>query len=90
MTQLCQTVVRDLEADKAFLLTMVSLTGKVTSTVTLREEPGEVLITLLVGDKEIEQAVREAVEEVFGKEYTVSDVYTSCGKRMIHFELSKY
>ena len=48
------------------------------------------LITLLVGDKEIEQAVREAVEEVFGKEYTVSNVYTSCGKRMIHFELSKY
>lgn len=89
MTELCQTVARDLEEDKAFLLTMISLTGKVTSTITLQEEPGEMLITLLIKDNEIEQAVIEATKEVFGKEYAASNIYTSCGRRMIHFELSK-
>lgn len=87
MTLLSQMLVRILEEDKAFLLTILSLISKITCSATLYEEPGETLITLLMKDEEIERDVKKAVKEVFGEEYTASNIYTSCGKRMIHYEI---
>lgn len=89
MEQLTRTVVRYLESEKVSLLTLLNLYGSVTTSVTLQEEPGEMLITLLMKDEEIEQAVTEAVKEVFGAEYEVSDICLGNHRRIIFFALAK-
>ena len=87
MTQLTQTLARDLEADKAFLLTMLDIQGRVGSSVELKEEPGEILITILMKDNEIEEAVKEAVKNVLGKNFSANDVSVTCGGRLISFSI---
>lgn len=89
MTQLAKTLVRDMEADMGFLLTMLDLQGRVASSVELKEEPGEILITILMKDQEVEEAVKEAVEHLFGKNFSVSDVSVACGGRLINFTICR-
>ena len=87
--QLTQTVKRQLETDKDFLMPRLRQRGRADATVLLDEEAGEVLITLLMTNEEIRIAIRDAVKEVFGGEYMVSDIYMGCGKRLFTFKISK-
>lgn len=87
--QLTQKVKRQLETDKAFLTLMLKHHGRVEANVVLEEEPGEVLITLLMTDSDIQKAIKKAVEEFFGTNYLVSNLYISCGKRLITFTITK-
>ena len=87
--QLTQTVKRQLETDSSFLTEMLKRYGRVEATVILEEEPGEVLITLLMSVPEIHRSVKQAVEEYFGANYVVPNVSLGCGKQLISFTISK-
>lgn len=87
--QLTQTVKRQLEMDKDFLMPRLRVHGRTDATVLLDEEPGEVLITLLMTNEEICTAIKNAVKEVFGGEYTVTNIYMGCGKKLFTFKISK-
>ena len=68
-----ETVKRQLETDKEFLASMLRLHKRADATVLIDEEPGEVLITLLMTNHEILKAIKKAVEEVFGVNVCCSD-----------------
>ena len=87
--QLTQTVKRQLETDKDFLMPRLRVHGRADATVLLDEETGEVLITLLMTNDEICNAIKHAVKEVFGDKYMVSNIYMGCGKRLFTFKISK-
>ena len=87
--QLTKTIKRQLETDMEFLTSRLRQTGRAKPTVLLDEDSGEVLITLLMTNEEICIAIRNAVKEVFGDEYMVSDIYMGCGKRLFTFKISK-
>ena len=87
--QLAQTIIRQLETDKTFLTLMLEHHGRVEANVVLDEEPGEVLITLLMKKSEICEAIKQAVKEFFGDGYLVSNASMRCGKRLITFTISK-
>ena len=84
-----ETIKRQLETDKDFLTSKLRLQRRADATVLLDEEPGEVLITLLMTNHEIQQAIKKAVEEVFGVNCLVSNIYMGCGKRLITFTITK-
>lgn len=84
-----ETVKRQLETDKEFLASMLRLHKRADATVLIDEEPGEVLITLLMTNHEILKAIKKAVEEVFGVNCLVSNIYMGCGKRLITFTITK-
>ena len=87
MTLLAQTLARDMGADKTFLLTMLYMRGRVGSSVELKEEPGEILITILMKDQEVAEAVKEAVKNVFGNNFSAQDISVTCGGRLISFTI---
>ena len=68
MTVLANTLIRNLSKDKELILMMLQDIGEkervVEYTIKLHEEEGEVLITLLLTDEQIEEDVREAVSTV--------------------------
>lgn len=88
MQLLTRTVKRDLGKDKAWMLAMLSTLGKLSTSVELHEEPGEIVITLLMNQAEIEQAVKDAVKDVLGTGFEVSDVSVTCGGRLIKFSIT--
>ena len=88
MSQLTQTIARDLKKDKEWILSIISLTKKMGTTVRLSAEQGEILITLLMKEKEIEKDLKEAVKEVFGEKLSVSDISLTCGSSVINFTLT--
>ena len=85
---LTNTIVRFLESDKA-LQAKFSEEGKAECKIQLQEEPGEVLITLLMSENDIEMATEEAVKQVFGMNTTVSDFSVCCGKKVITFTVAR-
>ena len=85
--QLAQRVKRQLEADSFFLTSMLSQHGKVDATVVLEEEPEKVLITLLMKDSEVKEAVEQAVGEFFGSNYSVDKVLLNNGRKFIIFTI---
>ncbi len=86
--QLTKTLVRDFEKDKQWLMAMLSNIQRLNTSVQLREEPGEILITLLMKQEEIETAVVQATKEVFGNRVTVSDISVCNGGRIINLTFS--
>jgi len=69
MTTLASTLVRSLNKDKEIILMMIQDVGErgngIDYTVKLHEDEGEILITLLMTDEQIEESVAEAVNIVF-------------------------
>ena len=70
MTKLAETLVRHLKSCSSDVIKALEHGVKVDLTVKLKEEPGEILITLLMNQKEIEDSVKEAVAEVFPNKQT--------------------
>ena len=82
------TIVRHLEMDKA-LQAKLSEEKNAECKIQLQEEPGEVLITLLMSENDIEMATEKAVKQVFGTNTSVSDFSVCCGKKVIAFTVTR-
>lgn len=89
MEELTRAIVRYLEKNKVSFLVLLNLNGRLAISVTLQEEPGEALITLLMEFEEIKQAVMEAVKETFGAEYEADNISLGNYRKIIFFTLTK-
>ena len=85
--RLTTTLVRELKKDKQWILTMLSHAEILTISVELRNEPGEILITLLMKQPEIEKAVHEATKEVFGGNVIATNISVESGGKVIKITL---
>lgn len=86
MTKLAETIARHLRDEEAEIISELETKGECYTLIKLFSEEGEVLITLLMSDEEIENSVKKAVEEVFtGK--TVIDIFISQSKEIISFTI---
>ena len=85
-SQLGETIARHLREDEKEILTELETKGECYNAIKLFYEEGEVLITLVMSDEEIENSVKEAVEEAFAGK-TVIDIFISKSKEIISFTI---
>jgi uncharacterized protein YjbK len=67
MNKLTETLIRDLNENKEKVLKTLETNGSLEYAIELTEEEGEVLITLLMKQAEIEESVSQAVSKVFSR-----------------------
>lgn len=85
-SQLGETIARHLREQETEILKELETKEECYTIIKLFYEEGEVLITLLMDEDEIENSVKEAVNEVFtGK--TVIDIFISQSKEVISFTI---
>lgn len=86
--QLTRTIVKELEKDKKWIQAILSNIDRLAILINIGEEPGEIIITLLMKDEEIERAVVEATKKVLGNNVKVSEVSVSSDGSTIRFLLN--
>lgn len=86
-SQLGETIARHLRAEEAEILTELETKEECYTAIKLFYEEGEVLITLLMSEDEIENSVKEAVEEIFAGKIAI-DIFISQSKEIISFTIT--
>ena len=87
-SRLGETIARRLRDEKTEILKELEAKEECYTAIKLFCEEGEVLITLLMDEEQIENSVKEAVEEVFeGK--AVIDIFISRSREIISFTIVK-
>ena len=83
--QLERKLVKELKKDKQWIFAMLSNVNRLAILIGLQEEAGEVVITLLMKDEEIEEAVIKAAKEALGDTVKVSKVSVTSDGKTIRF-----
>lgn len=85
-TDLKRTFARHLESQKEEIRKELDKKDECYFAIKLHWEPGEVLITLMMSDEEIEKEAKEAVSEVFeGRD--VMDIFISRSREIVTFTI---
>lgn len=86
MAKLKETIARHVESEKKEILKELENKDECYCAIGLRWEPGEVLITLMMSDEEIERDAKEAVKEVFeGRD--IMNMFISRSRTIISFTI---
>lgn len=86
MNKLAETIARQLKDDEKKILHELQTKKGFYCAIRLSYEEGEVLITLIMSNKEIEKSVSEAVNEVF-KDKDAIDIFISQSREIISFTI---